>query len=124
MKKESITDFRYNAVYYVDVANSRVSFNPIAIRPYLQAGYVGWEDTVKSRLFKVVQENSSYTNPSHTLFPEKISLKLDGNVNVNLIFLSVDLYNKKVKNSVIGCLEFDSDDALQQYYLSTNFYLQ
>ena len=53
MQEEAILEFSYDAVYYVHSDDPNIPLSPIAIRPYLREGYIGWEDTIRGRLFRV-----------------------------------------------------------------------
>lgn len=127
----------YDHVYYVESASQDFRVNPIAIKPtFKEDGSVEWQDAPNhARCFKTSKVNFTYS-PSTSLTdatkdPIKIEVVVKVLVNprkrefiertLNLTIMDLDTYNKKVKDHQAGALDFKSTEALQKYYLETEF---
>lgn len=112
-------DVSFNGVYYVE---SSISREPVAIRPHLKNHFMEWGDT--SRGSHVELDSIKFTPSPREQpgsIPEKIEILSKRGEKLTLIFLSLELYNNKVKKRVAGRPEFNSQEELQNYYLNTNF---
>ena len=106
-----------NAVYFVEAAHTDKHFNPIAIRPTIFNERCDWEDTSRGAFFyyealEIINKNEP---------PKTIKLIGTDDSEVTLTLMTVNIFNSKVKPNVFGDLQFDSDDALQKYYLTEEF---
>lgn len=111
----------YEAVYYVHTEEKSVPLNPIGIKPRIQNGKAWWDDTTpgRGRSFRItnVEMNQAETPP------KKIEITTDDGKKVTLTYLTLDVYNKNVREKVVGKLNFNSDQEVQAYYLTTDFSL-
>lgn len=107
----------YDYVYYVE-ENSELHLNPVAIQPKIKDNKILWEDTARGTAFtfqdfKIVGDEQK---------PSEIEFKSEQGDVIKLKFLDLDTYNKHVKDRVACSPSFPSTEALQEYYLNTNFY--
>ena len=112
----------FNHVYYVCSPNSDILMGAIAIRPELSSNKkkISWEDTSGniSVLIKEIDFNGSSLPP---LGPERIKITSDRGEDIELQLLTLDIYNAKIKPIAVDPPAFQSTDAVQAYYLTTNF---
>lgn len=109
-----------NYVFFVETENPH--FNPLAIRPRMDGDHVSWEDTSRGtsvEVKQVVVENDQKL----TVPPERVKLILKNEEEITLVFLTNQLFNQTVCKKVAGggLLKFPSDEAVQKYFLDTNF---
>ncbi len=109
-------------VEMIDLQGTKVSFNPIAIRPKLaqsntaQTRWISWEDTGNGALFEF---------QSIRVDGEKDQVRLiitTADVQLILSPLTLKLFNEHLKPIVAGPLSFSSDQEVKNYYLDTLFY--
>lgn len=113
-------DRSVNAVYYV----SARGLPPLAIRPEIKADNIHWDNTESRGISKhfddimITPSDSSVekSTPRVIIFLDKAEM-------VTLTLLTREIFDENVKSRVAGGNEmhFDSDAALQDYYLKTNF---
>lgn len=113
------SDKKYPHVYYVETQGN-LTLNPIAIRPRIIGKEIIWEDTASGMALPFT-EIEILPNPS-TKEPKKIEIITPDSEKVVFLFLTVKLFNQKVRHRVAGNLIFKSDHDLQKYYQHTNFY--
>lgn len=106
------------AVYYVECDDADEPIDPIAIRPTIQSHQVIWEDTGHGRVFHTTKIE---INTEDEMLPEKITIQTDKGYHITLVKMTLDLFDKKVKELAAGNPEFSSDKEIQDYYLHTNF---
>lgn len=106
----------YNAVYYVE---GDVPLNPLGIRPTVDQNLIWWNDTTPGRGRSFYLEKMAVDDESGT--PKLITLITDDHHTITLSYLTCDLYNRHVRERAVGKPEFTSDQALQKYYLETDF---
>lgn len=110
--------YRYEQAYYVE-GPPNMPLNPIAIRPTITESIVEWADTSKGRTLNLgeVKNLKSFGETP----PEVIDITTQEGQHIKLVKLTLEIYNKKVKKRVIGSPSFNSDEALQKFYLESNF---
>ncbi len=108
----------YEAVYYVQSDEDNLKVNPIGIRPHIVKNMVWWDDTNPTRgtSFTVRKVDAATGNK-----PEKIEILTDDGKKVTLTYLTLDIYNKNIRNKVPGKPSFHTDKELQDFYLTTDF---
>jgi hypothetical protein len=112
-------------VYYLESQNPNM--NPIAIRPELTLpNYVAWEDTGHGRILrfkKVLADRKEILGPIEKI-PDKIEIISEDNQIYTLVKLTNQIFNEKLKGLVAGgeTLNFKTDEELQEYYLTADFY--
>jgi len=87
----------------------------IAIRPDIFDGRISWEDTSRGRT-EIVTDVDLHEAP------HKIVAKTRFNEKLTFVKLSLDEYNAKIRDWVYNKPTFDSTEALEKYYLETNFH--
>jgi hypothetical protein len=114
----------YQDVYYVE-PSSAGPFNPVAIRPTIdeQEKTIYWEDTSRGTSCRytkihITLPSSDTTNQT----PVKIQVTTSRG-DVILQKLTLDIYNKYVKDRVAGRPTFHYDEEVRDYYLQTEFQL-
>lgn len=111
------------AVYYVETADKKRG--EIAIRPSFQGKNVTWDDTSNGRVVHLDAESPHWTQlnkQSQNSLVEKISVVFKDHTSATLQYLTLDLYNEKLKSRVVGSPDFSSTEELQNYYLQTDFF--
>jgi len=99
-------------VYYVDTP-SKVGH--VAIRPTFQEKIARWEDTSGNRTVRLSQPMKELP-----ALPSRIELVFEKQITT-LEYLTLELYNEKLKSKVVGSPTFSSTEEVQRYYLETNF---
>lgn len=112
-----LTPDEMNQVYYVDSSNFPLALNPMAIRPKIHDGFIEWEDTSRGTL---VEFRSIKKEPTPQGNKFIIEAKRGG--VVKLVPVTLELFNKYVKEMVAGSPVFHTDKELIDYYLQTDFY--
>jgi len=114
-----------NGVYYVDSPD----MNPVAIRPEIRLPSVAWEDTSHGRVLQCTKLiiDGSEINSSTSIDPNRIPNHIDiisQGKTYKLEKLTNEIFNEKLKDRVAGGknMNFNSDAALQEYYLKADFY--
>ena len=109
----------YEAVYYVQSDEDELKVNPIGIRPHITNNMVWWDDTNPSRgtSFSIKKINAVKGEKP----PEKIEIITDEGKKVTLTYLTLDVYNKNIRDKVPGKPSFHNNKELQDFYLTTNF---
>lgn len=109
----------YPYVYMVESSRPR---NLVAISPRIRNERLEWEDTgrgtsvsIKEILFsmKLTKENLE--------IPQQIEVLTEEGEEITLTYLTIELYDEKVKDFVAGQPDFINTEDLQVYYLTTNF---
>lgn len=103
----------FNHVYYVE--SDSIPLNPIAIDPTIIKMTIAWDDTSKGKTIEFTEIKYDEENP-----PKKIEI-IVGEKHLSLISLSLEIYNQFVRHRVAGEIEFNSDQAVQDYYQKTSF---
>lgn len=114
--------FSVDKAYFVQATEDFV--NPVAIRPKFDRGLISWEDTSRGKVVectKVTFDNKNADEAKESI-PKKIVVQSKEDGEYVLTLLTKEVFDKFVKDRVAGPLEFDNDEAVQKYYLSTNFY--
>ena len=109
---------KYSQVYYAENLDGK-EINPVAIRPEIRPNVVFWEDTSRGRMVKgttILNEAVLGDAP-----PDVIEIASDREGRFRLEKLTKDVYDSKVKRRVAGSPDFASTEAIQEYYLTTNF---
>ena len=109
-----------DAVYFVSCDDPKLRLDPIAIRPTFESLQVMWEDTGPGTILDMKKSNISSESKKAKL-PEKIKIETDDGKHITLIKMTLNLFNKHVRNQAAGNPDFHSDSELQEYYLNTNF---
>ncbi len=114
---------QYEMVYYV-YSDNRL-FNPIAIRPQIAGKTITWGDTSRGTYLEIkeielIPEAEKLPVAEENPPREIVIITPDGS-RIKLVKLTKDVYEQYVRERVAGKPEFESDDAVQQYYLKTNF---
>lgn len=117
---------RINAVYYVE---PKPGFNPIAIRPKIQHGFISWSDTGRGRSIKyeaILLNGVELNEPLSPLeeIPDRIEIRGRQRESLHLVKLTKQIFEEIVKKEVVcgeDLMNIESDEALQNYYLTTNF---
>jgi hypothetical protein len=108
----------YNQVYYVESEDTLV--NLIAICPEVYDSRIQWQDTSKGKVVALrkitLDEQDPYTDLPNIIHVESI----DGR-KYTLIKLTIDIYNDKVMEQVVGQPTFKSTEEVQKFYLSSDF---
>ncbi len=107
-------------VYYVECSNPKLHYNPIAIRPIINEKFATWEDT--SRYTKVELKSCFLDMNENEKFPNKISIVTKQGVVLTLHELTLTLFNEKIKSHVTKSPTFSSDEEVQDFYLTHDFY--
>ena len=124
-----MADLILGAVYYLESRNQNM--NPIAIRPEVTSpNYMAWWDTSNGRIIrasKILLDGNEINlqNPPVNLDPpEKIELISESGEKFELVRLTNQIFNEKLRDIVAGgkYLHFETDQELQDYYLTTDFY--
>lgn len=117
MAEFELTPEEQNQVYYVDSSKFPLALNPMAIRPKIHEGFIEWEDTSHGTLveFRSIKRES-------TPHGNKISIEAKRGGIVILMPVTLEIFNKNVKEIVAGSPVFQSDQELKEYYLNTDFY--
>lgn len=109
----------YEAVYYVNSPDVSLEVNPIGIRPHIGKDKVWWDDTnpTRGRSFRVKKVDiKGADNP-----PKKIELITDEGKKVTLLYLTLEVYNQNVRDKVVGNINFNTNEEVQKFYLTTDF---
>jgi|HubBroStandDraft_6_1064221.scaffolds.fasta_scaffold2372995_1 hypothetical protein len=108
---------QFKDVYYVTSNDPKSSLNPIAIKPEVRESIKTalWEDTSKG---KSVRYKSYQVDDPKT--PQKITIITDYEV-ITLVRLTLDIYNKFLKQHVAKQPSFSSDKELREFYLNHDF---
>jgi hypothetical protein len=115
---------KYSGVYYL--ASQNPGLNPLAIRPEINSSYISWEDTGHGRAFSysqiLIDGKEAPLSPKE--LPESIIITTEKGEVYKLVKLTSSIFKERLKNQVAGSkkLENMSDQALQDYYLNTDFY--
>jgi hypothetical protein len=107
---------RYDCVYYVDAGPSE-PMNPVAIRPQFYDKHALWEDTSRGTVFYLDTVKTELTEEA----PKAIEMISREGKRVTLRYLTLALYNEKVKAWVCGSPSFNSTEELQNFYLTESF---
>ena len=108
---------RYNQAYYVEATTTA---NPVAIRPEISDARITWMDTSKGKVVElgtIDNIESLQQEPSPDVF-EVTSVRGE---HYTLRKLTLKLYNEKVKHRVMLPPTFSSDEAVQKFYLESDF---
>lgn len=108
----------YNLVYYVD-APEIAYVNPIAIRPEIHEDMVLWEDTGRGKIVYLGEIKNIHKLSNGP--PETLEITSREGRKYLLKKLTLEIYNKNVRDKVALQKTFPSDEALQNFYLSSNF---
>lgn len=103
-------------VYYIETNTTNRDFAPIAIAPHIIQNRIEWSDT--SRGDFVFFKNIALS-PSE----DKIEITTEEGDKVILKLLTLPIYNEKIRRWAAHQPIFNSDNELQDYYLTTNFEL-
>ena len=109
----------YEQVYYAETTNRDRPLNLIAIRPKIEGDHIEWEDTSWGTRFEVM--SIQFKQEKTDLFPQQIIISLKNGEAITLQKLTLSIYDEKVKHWVMGKIAFNSDEELQNYYLTTAF---
>jgi hypothetical protein len=116
---------KLDAVYLVTEETNEVSHS-IAIRPTLCDNYrVIWEDTGRGRIVDYRKKTDLVIDikdfSTQYSVPKKIDIYPERFVHYSLEYLTVDLYNKFIKDIVAKSPVFASTEELQDFYLHHSF---
>jgi hypothetical protein len=109
---------RYEQVYFVEVPNGDLA-NPIAIRPKIFENKVQWQDTARGKVLysaQVVIPKNLTDAP-----PDLIEIVTREGNRYKLLKLTLDIYNAKLKSTVVKHPSFDSDASVQKFFLNSDF---
>jgi hypothetical protein len=115
----------HNQVYYVQTnENPTIRLGPLAIKPYTnnRNDIIKWTTTSPS--FPGVSlkiENISILPLNEGSFSQKINVNTKNGDHIELIPLTMSIYNEKVRNRLFNSLDFDNEKDLQDYFLNSNF---
>lgn len=117
--------FTIQAVYYVESQNP--GFNPIAIRPKIKEDQVEWEDTGHGRAVsysKLFFDDKAVVPflEAPVIAPQRIKVVSKEGKTIELTKLTLDIFKSKVPAAKKENLNFKTDDDVQKYYLTTDFY--
>ena len=120
----SNTPVSLEGVYYVESPDRRLGH--IAIRPKFREQDVEWDDT-STGMSMCLDPTSHHWEQLKSQAPnsrlEKIALVYNKQKKqITLRYLTLELYNEKLKSNVASSPSFSSTEELQKYYLSTDFY--
>lgn len=108
------------AVYFVSCDDPKLRLDPIAIRPTFESSRVMWEDTGPGTILDMKKSNISSESKKAKL-PEEITIEMDNGKHITLTKMTINLFNKHIRERAAGNPDFHSDSDLQEYYLNTNF---
>jgi hypothetical protein len=116
----------FESVYYVESSND-LSLDGMAIRPTIKQDRISWEDTGRGRSFQfnqinLIPEDINYLDMDKKIIPGRINFTTVRGKKIQLAVLTLAIFNNKIKDSVAGPLNFQSDEELINYYLNTNFF--
>lgn len=117
------TPITLEGVYYVESPN--VPMGRLAIRPSFLQKQATWDDTASGMIVHLDASSPHWKEVSEkkpNALLEKIDLIFRKH-QVTLRFLTLELYNEKLKSKVAGHPAFSSTEELQKYYLNTDFYI-
>jgi len=108
------SEVQYEDVYFIENGAKAEIYGPIAINPTIFQHAISWNDTSGNKQLKfskiVELDNKKIL---------KITTKKG--VEITLIALTLDLFNKSVKELVSGNPNFKNDQELKDYYLQGKF---
>ncbi|NGX59824.1 MAG: hypothetical protein KR126chlam3_00981 [Chlamydiae bacterium] len=120
----SNTPVSLEGVYYVESPGRPLGH--IAIRPKFREQDVEWDDTstgISMRLDPTSHHWEQLKSQAPNSHLEKIAFVYSKQKKqITLRYLTLELYNEKLKSKVAGKPSFSSTEELQKYYLSTDFY--
>jgi hypothetical protein len=110
--------YKFDMVYFVETS-SRNTANPVAIRPEIYDSRVQWMDTSKGKIIKLgtINDLDHMSNSA----PEVIEITSEKGEHYRLVKLTLDIYNNKVRDRIANPPTFDSDEAVQKFYLTSDF---
>lgn len=117
--------YTIQAVYYVESQNP--GFNPLAIRLQIKEDQVEWEDTGHGRAvsYSKLFFDDKAVVPSletPTIAPNRIKVISRDGKTIELTKLTLDIFKNKVHAAKKEKLNFKTDEDVQKYYLTTDFY--
>ncbi len=117
MKKKTLLN-PIEGVYYSHGKDYSLTVNPIAIRPRIRSeNRIEWDDTTMRGTYFTFSQIDYLPSEEN---PTKIILKTPNGVIV-LEKLTKEVYDEHVRSRVAYNPDFPSTEALQQYFLTTNF---
>jgi len=109
-------------VYYVDSPDMAVGH--IAIRPTFTEKQATWDDTSNGMVVHLDNSSSLWKqlkNRTPNSLLDRIDIVFQKNKTITLQYLTLDVFNKKLKSQVVGSPTFSNTEELQHYYLTTDF---
>jgi hypothetical protein len=105
-----------NQVYYVETTGHA---NPVAIKPEIKASKIIWMDTSKGKVVSLGKIDNIEILKKGIL--DVIEVTSERGEHYTLRKLTLQLYNEKVKPRVMLPPSFESDEAVQKFYLEKDF---
>ncbi len=120
----SMSPITLEGVYYVESPDRPLGH--IAIRPKFMEHDAEWDDTSMGVAVHL-DDSSPHWEQVHTTSPENLIDRISLVYNrtkraITFQYLTLDIYNEKLKSKVAGHPSFSSTKDVQEYYLKTNFY--
>jgi hypothetical protein len=106
---------KYDEVYYIESVRAP-GYNAIAISPQVPREHViSWRDNC-GKGSRVEAESIDTTEA-----PNRIIVHINKTSTLTLHRLTLDLYNRTVKDLLWGNPTFDTENAMREFFLTTDF---
>ena len=103
-------------VYFVQSTDDPAA-NPVAIRPAVYENRIEWGDTAHGKVL-VGAHVDNLADVAGQAAPDVIKITARDQKHYTLIKLTLEIYNKSVRDIVAEKPEFPTTEALQKHYLT------